>query len=401
MKIGYACLISHTDEFKYKTIKLSTITNELLKEVIRNNIDTLDRMLDYNIENNIKMFRITSDLIPFGISKHNKLNWWEIFSNEFSDIKKKIVKNDIRISMHPGQYTVINTPHENVLENSINDLEYHALVLDLLDSKNIAKIILHVGGVYGDKETAIERFIKNFNSLNPKIKKRLVIENDDKSYTVEDVLYISSRTKIPVVFDNLHNRLNGSNKDEFELLEKCMKTWDGIPKMHYSDQDDNKKNGGHSKRINTKKFIEFIDGIKDKNLDIMLEVKDKNVSAIKCNVLINHNQRNYIEQEWSRYKYSVMEKSYKEYLNIKEMLKNNVTAYDFYLSIDAALEKEKDDEENTLLHVWGYFKKTASEKEKEKFFKLLKSNKASAKKYLHKLAKDYNQKYLLDSYYFM
>jgi len=95
---------------------------------------------------------------------------------------------NIRGSMHPGQYTVLNSPNEEVVEKSIMDLEYHCKFLDSLGVDYSNKIILHVGGVYGDKISAMERFKHNFNRLSNSLKKRLVIENDDKSYTIEDVL---------------------------------------------------------------------------------------------------------------------------------------------------------------------------------------------------------------------
>lgn len=401
MKIGYACLIAHNDQFKYQTVKLKTISNETLKKVIKNNLKVLSDMIDYNVNNNIKMFRITSDLIPFGSSKYNSLDWESLFKEEFELIKAKIQKADMRISMHPGQYTVLNSPNSKVVNNSIKDLEYHTKILELLDTTDLAKIILHVGGVYGDKKSAIERFITNYQSLDESIKKRLVIENDDKSYTVDDVLYISSIINLPVVFDNLHNHLNPSLKSEFELLDLCMKTWISKPKMHYSNQDMDKKNGGHSKRIDINLFLEFYNGIIDKNLDIMLEVKDKNVSAIKCQNIIN-DDINKIEKEWAKYKYLVMEKSHKTYLEIREMMKEQIDAKLFYQKIDNCLDKVSEkDFENALLHVWGYFKNVASENEKTKFFSLKEKNPIRAKEFLRKLSIKYNQEYIINSYYFM
>jgi len=283
-KIGYACITLGIKE-KYRTCRLSNLSSSLLEEIINHNLNILDKVIDYNIENNIKLFRISSDIIPFGSLKEC-IDYKNIFKNKLEEIGKKIKKNNIRVSMHPGQYTVINSNKEEVVSKSIKDLIYHCDFLDSLGTNSSSKIILHIGGVYGNKEEAVERFIFNYNKLNSNIKKRLVIENDDKSYNIFDVLKISSITNIPVVFDNLHNKINKYN-DESDLywINLCNKTWvikDGNQKIHYSIQDINKKKGSHSETIDEIEFLKYYNSIKHLNIDIMLEVKDKDISAIKC-----------------------------------------------------------------------------------------------------------------------
>lgn len=194
----------------------------------------------------------------------------------------------MRVSMHPGQYTVLNSYRDDVVSRAIADLNYHNLVLDSLgvDIKN--KIILHIGGVYGNKEEAIERFIQNYGLLNKGVKERLVIENDDKSYNIKDVLSIGNRLDIPIVYDNLHNHVLPYDKlkDDNYWINKCKNTWkreDGPQKIHYSQQDKNKRPGAHSETIEVKEFAVFLNNLDNyEDIDIMLEVKDKNLSAIKC-----------------------------------------------------------------------------------------------------------------------
>ena len=181
MRIGYACLTVGVRDTNFRTCILKNASEENLLDIIEHNLNSLEKIVDYNIENNIKLFRISSDIIPFGSSPANSLEWWNIFNERFLSIGKKIKEAGIRVSMHPGQYTVLNSPIEDVVYRAVKDLEYHNIFLDSLNVNKENKIILHIGGVYGDKESAVNRFIENYKLLDPKIKDRLVIENDDKS----------------------------------------------------------------------------------------------------------------------------------------------------------------------------------------------------------------------------
>lgn len=416
MKIGYACLTVGVKDTNYRTCIMKNATDERLTELISHNLCSLERIIDYNIKNDIKLFRITSDLIPFGSSEINTLDWSNMFKEEFNKISEKIKMSNMRISMHPGQYTVLNSPREDVVKRAIEDLEYHTKVLKSLGVGQSGKIILHIGGVYGDKESAIKKFIENYEKLDEEIKKHLVIENDDKSYTVEDVLSISKQTGIPVVFDNLHHDINSYEKDKSESywINECKDTWndqDGDQKIHYSQQDQEKRKGSHSKTIDSKEFYEFYKSLKRDDIDVMLEVKDKNVSAIKCINLITQDKNiKRLELEWSKYKYKILENSHKSYLEIRTLLKDksNYPVEEFYSIIERALQTEsnKGSEMNAIMHVWGYFKERVTDKERTSFKKKMdsfendKATLVSIKNILLKLALKYDENYLIESYYF-
>ena len=114
----------------------------------------------------------------------------------------------MRVSFHPGQYTVLNSPDEDVVARAILDLEYHAKMLECMGFGNEHKIVLHVGGIYGDKAAALERFTTNFKRLPEAVQNRLIIENDDCLYNIEDVLGLAFRLHIPAVYDNLNLAIN-------------------------------------------------------------------------------------------------------------------------------------------------------------------------------------------------
>ncbi len=380
-------------------------------------MESLENIIDYNIKNKIKLFRISSDIIPFGSSPVNSLAWLELFKPQFEQIGQKIKAGGMRVSMHPGQYTVLNSPDEDVVSRAIEDLNYHARFLDSLGVGSEHKIVLHIGGVYQEKEIAVKRFVSSYQMLSNTIKKRLVIENDDRSYTVSDVLSVSLMTGAPVIYDNLHNAINTSDvtKDDAYWIELTRKTWkpeDGPQKIHYSQQSAMSRIGAHTRTISLDPFMDFYHQVSREDLDIMLEVKDKSLSAIKCIIATTPQQHvKLLEKEWSLYKYSVLERSPKLYDAIRQLLKdkNSFPALDFYRLVDQSLEMEvtTGTAVNAAAHVYGYFKNKATEKEKIAFFKQLdkvEKNDGSLKilkKMLWKLAVNYNEPYLLESYYFI
>jgi len=297
LRIGYACLTVGVPDTAIKSCLVKNASGTRLRNLISHNLNSLENIISYNGKNNIGLFRISSGLIPFASHPINQIPWWEIYKNEFLQIGQKIKANNIRVSMHPGQYTVLNSPFDEVVARALADLEYHSLVLDSLGVGADHKIILHIGGVYNNKKTAMKRFIINFKRVSDSVKRRIVIENDDKSYNIKDVLEIASDLKIPVVFDKLHNDINPADKRKsaIDWIKVCRKTWrqkDGIQKIHYSQQHPDKKTGSHSESINLDEFYEFYGSLKRKDIDIMFEVKDKNISALNC--------LDYIKQKKSR-----------------------------------------------------------------------------------------------------
>ncbi|OJF94153.1 UV DNA damage repair endonuclease UvsE [Alkalibacterium sp. 20] len=417
MNIGYACITKGLVETNYKTCRKINATEENLKLLIEHNLNVLEKMIEYNNQVGIRLFRISSDIIPFGSdSAVNNLDWPTLFEPLFTRIGEKIRRYGIRVSMHPGQYTVLNSPIIGVVERAIDDLNYHTLFLDLLGVGSESKIILHVGGVYNDKEAAIDRFIQVYEKLDQKIKDRLIIENDDRSYTIKDVLDISKRTGAPVVYDNLHHALNseGETYPDSYWINLAKKTWqkkDGRPKVHYSQQQLIGREGSHSQFIRIDEFMTFYRDVEPCEVDIMLEVKDKNLSAVKCLLATTTDPKmSDLEKEWAKYKYTVLERSPAIYDSIRELLKDKSSypVIPFYRLIEAALDQDLNISTaiNSLEHVWGYVDQEVTDKEKEKY-QDYKSNLMEdikylerVKRFLYKLALKYEVDYLIYSLYF-
>ena len=417
MAIGYACIHLGSSKTKLSTLHVKNFTQEKFLLVLDHNLNALEEILHYNMIHHIQMLRISSDIVPLSTHPINTVPWLDMYKERLTRIGQLIHEQGMRVSMHPGQYTVLNSIHADVVQKAKKDLLYHAKFLDALGCDCTNKLVLHIGGVYGDKKESMHRFVENFATLDPSIKQRLIIENDDKSYTVEDVLSLSKEVHIPVVFDTLHHTLNPPQNNQlslFEWIKICQETWksqDGKQKIHYSQTGTNFKNGAHSSSIQAKQFIQFYQQLIDKDIDIMLEVKDKNLSVIKCNLLIMENPPiKYLEEEWAKYKYFVLGNSAKTYQEIRTLLKDkeNPDVLTFYTLLEHAFDipASKMSQINTLQHLWGYFKKRATPQEKKRFLSLLTGYEedtkslSSLKNYLYKLSYRYSITYLLNSLYF-
>ncbi len=415
MSIGYACIAVAVNGSEMKSCTLKNANEERLLSLIEHNLSALETVIDYNMLNGIKLFRISSGLIPFGSSVSADIPWHERFSGEFSRIGQKILNARMRVSMHPGQYTVLNSINNAVVERAIKDLDYHANVLDALGLGSEHKLVLHLGGVYANKSQAIKRFAAHYRHLRPAVRNRLVLENDDAMFNINDVLEASAAAGIPVVYDNLHNAANPADQatSDHDWIKLCTATWkrgDGLQKVHYSQQNPAKRIGAHSETIELEEFLDFYHRLSGMDTDIMLEVKDKNISALKCINCVSNQGIGALEREWARYKYSILERSPAGYSRIRALLtdKNTYPALVMYRLIEEAYRTpvRKGSAVNAAQHVWGYFKDKAAKSEKNRFDQLMKkylsddSSLTSLKNYIRRIARKYGEKYLLNGYYF-
>jgi len=294
MKIGYPCINWTIGCKGDRTFRLKSYSEERLIETVENNLDCLTKMLKYNIDNNLLFFRITSDLVPFASHPICKFNWQKYFKNKFKEIGEIIKENNIRISMHPDQFIVLNSIKTDVVKRSIAELYYHTEILDLMKLEKTSKIQLHAGGAYANKKESLIRFAENFKKLDRKIKDRLVIENDDRIFSFQDCLFLHSKTDIPLLFDVFHHSILNNKESIKNILEKQNKTWkniDGIPMVDYSSQKPGFRDGSHAEKIDLKDFGSFLKQSKPYDFDIMLEIKDKENSAKKALKIVEKDKR--------------------------------------------------------------------------------------------------------------
>ena len=285
MRIGYPCINTSIGCTTNSTFRLASFSEKRFLDTVRGNLDCLTKILEHNLESGFLFFRISSDIIPFASHPVCDINWQGIFKKDLRQIGDFIKRNKMRISMHPDQFVLLNSPRAEVVERSIAELDYHCQALELMGLGTEAKVQIHVGGVYGDKPSAVERFCESYKSLSAGIIKHLAIENDDRLYSAEDCFRISGRTGVPVIFDSFHHECLNCGESRREGLLLAKKTWkkkDGIPMTDYSSQQPGGRKGKHAQSIDLRHFRKYIAETEGIDFDIMLEIKDKEKSAKKA-----------------------------------------------------------------------------------------------------------------------
>lgn len=289
MKLGYPCINRSLDCSSSRTFRLKSFSNERFLKTVENNLVCLKNIIEFNRDHDLLFFRISSDLIPFASHPICSIAWDQYFEQQFKEIGRLIKMNKMRISMHPDQCIVLNSSKEDVVRRSMLELLYHAKVLDLMGLDVSAKIQLHVGGKYGEKQKSINRFITTYERLPFTVKRRLVIENDERSYCIKDCLLLHKQIGIPVLFDVYHHQLYNHNELITDILQQVSDTWtatDGIPMVDYSSANRDKRFGSHTESIDKEDFVKFISDSRPYDFDIMLEIKDKEKSALLAKTLL-------------------------------------------------------------------------------------------------------------------
>jgi UV DNA damage endonuclease len=289
MKIGYPCINESLPGTCSSTFRLASFSGDKLLHSVTRNLTCLQQILEYNVAHDLRFFRMSSGLVPFASHPVNTFPWQEHFREAWQQLGQYIKAHDLRISMHPDQFVVLNSPTPQIVDNSVQELAYQCTVMDLMGLDATAKLQIHGGGVYGDKPAAIRRFIQTYAGLPENIRARLVIENDDRLYSLQDCLEIHEATGIPILFDNFHHECLNNGEPMAQALQLAARTWqpkDGIMMMDYSSQAPGERKGKHTQSITLELFREFLGHLNGLDVDIMLEIKDKEASALQAVLLL-------------------------------------------------------------------------------------------------------------------
>lgn len=284
MRIGYPCIHRTLPNGSAKSFRLKSFTPQRFRETVAYNLESLFDILQWNYRHNFLYFRISSQLIPFASHPICTIDWQNEFAELFKRIGDFISKNQMRVSFHPDQFTLLNSPSESIFENSLRELRYHAAVLEAMNLPQEHKIQIHVGGIYNDKQTSIQRFIDRFALLPDEIKTRLAIENDDRLYSLADCLSIHRQTGVPIVFDTFHHSLLNHGESISHALSLAHSTWgalNGPLMVDYSSQEHDKRSGSHATSLNLEDFESVLPHLQALSADVMLEIKDKEKSGLK------------------------------------------------------------------------------------------------------------------------
>jgi UV DNA damage endonuclease len=286
MKIGYPCVNETLPCSAAGTFRLASYSAERLVPTVASNLACLQQILEWNVAHGLRFFRMGSGIVPFGSHEINTFPWQEHFKREFRALGDYIRQHDLRISFHPDQFVVLNSPDPGIVQRSVAELVYQGSMLDLMELDSTAKLQIHAGGAYGDKGSALARWVDTFHTLVPEaVKVRLVVENDDRLYSLRECLSLHDETGVPILFDNFHHECLNHGEPMREALRLAAATWhptrDGVLMMDYSSQSPGERKGKHTDTLVPELFRGFIEELNGLDVDMMLEIKDKEASAVR------------------------------------------------------------------------------------------------------------------------
>jgi UV DNA damage endonuclease len=292
MDFGYACTStlvaecspSHTVTVKrLEKIAERDVQLEICREIVRKNLANTLRLTWHNIAHGFRLYRLTSQLVPLATHPIAEgWNWQEEFREEFARVGAVMREHGMRISSHPGAYTVLGSLSAKVVEAAIADFVYHADIFDLMGLDR-SRMTTHIGSAQGGKAEAMERWIANFHAMDEGVRRRLQIENDDTLFDPSDVLVIARETGAPVVLDIHHAWCNPGPVPLAGLLDRIWSTWpDGErPKIHVSSPRDEKNVKAHADFVDPDFVRPFLAMAKGADFDIMVEAKRKDEALLK------------------------------------------------------------------------------------------------------------------------
>ncbi len=281
LRLGLCCVFKeHPVKFRKTTAKyLAQFPDEERKQRLASlcaqNAQSLLKALEFCRDNKIGSFRINSQILP--LKTHPEMGYdidelpgSDEIINDFKTCGNFSLKYDIRTTFHPDQFIILSSPNPDVVRRSILDLEYQAQVAEWV---NADVINIHAGGVYGDKPSALFRLMKTIDTLTDSVRKRLTLENDDRSYSPIDLFPVCSKLDIPMVYDVHHHRCLQDTLSIEEVTRESMKTWDREPLFHLSSPKDGWNASNPRKHHD---YININDFPKEwLSLDITVEVEAK------------------------------------------------------------------------------------------------------------------------------
>jgi len=283
--IGYAGICLGLPERSIsRTVRVANATPERLRAIIGQNLEDLGAILDYNAREGWCLFRINQSIVPLASHPANTVPWWDAFRATLAWLGDLARGHHLRVSMHPGQYTVLNSEQPAVVDAALADLAASCRVLDGMGLDRSHKMVIHGGAGQPNRTAALARLEAVWPRVPAPVRARLVLENDDRTFSAEDLLPVCRRLGVPLVFDWLHHRAQPggwADRPVREILAEAAATWrpeDGLPKVHFSSQDPDKKPGAHAYGLDPDDFLVFAAATAGLTVDVMAECKGKDLA---------------------------------------------------------------------------------------------------------------------------
>lgn len=262
-----------------------------LERITRTNLHNTLRLLKHNQGSDIKVYRMTSKLVP--LATHPDLQDWQplaALADAFAEVGEYVKRHGMRVSFHPDHFTVLSTPRPEVLVNSVRDLQHHTDMLLAMGLPATAKNNIHIGGAYGDKPAAAARFEKHFRELPDILQERITLENDDKTFNAPETLAVCRNLGLPMVLDIHHQWVNNEGEMPWELWPEILETWKKPlalkdvppgtflpPKIHVSSPRSPSDPRSHADGVELAPLLAFLQRIAADTpaVDVMIEAKLK------------------------------------------------------------------------------------------------------------------------------
>lgn len=288
LRLGLCCaFIQAPIRFRITTAKYTkTHGQEHLLSLIEENLDSLLQAVVFCFEHHIGSFRINSQLFPLythpecGYTLDDLPNRAAVYK-KLDTVRLAAKEKNIRLTFHPDQFVVLNSPVADIVDRSLQDLEYHGVLAERLGADIIN---IHGGGGYGDKQASLGRFIKNFSRLSSSVQKRLTLENDDKIFTPEDLLPVCHTLNIPLTYDVHHHRCLPDSFSIEQATEKALNTWSREPLFHISSPKTPEKPKLHHDFINPADFPLCWHHIDPLTIDIEAKAKELAVAKLQADL---------------------------------------------------------------------------------------------------------------------
>jgi UV DNA damage endonuclease len=263
-----------------------------LERLAEENIRNCLRLLRHNAAHDIRVFRFSSKLIP--LLGHEMLSGWDPFpvlAEPFAELGVFVKKHGMRVGFHPDHFTVIGTPRGEVLRSSLQTLDHHVRMLEAMGLDERARLNIHIGGTYGDRERTLERFLRQFRAMDERIRSRITLENDDKTYTALETLAVCEALGVPMVLDLHHHIVNNNGESAAELWPRIAATWrksdlvpvELPPKIHVSSPKNEKDVRAHADYVELEHILPFLREVAAVTpaLDVMIEAKRKDEALFR------------------------------------------------------------------------------------------------------------------------
>ncbi len=296
VRFGFVAMSSlRTDLSPSRTMNLSTFRRlpnrqealQRLTHIAGGNLESTAALLRHAAEHGIELYRFSSRLIPLlGHPDTEERDFFRYLDRDFRVLGQIVRAHGMRVSFHPDHFVVLSSPLEAVQDTSLRTLGFHLRMIDAMELGGRVRLVVHVGGAYGDRSAALGRFAANVMRLPPRIRTALAVENDDRSFTAAEVLAGAADLGLPVVIDTLHHRCNGGAKEPLGgLLQQAFRTWpEGEPpKVHLSSPRDEANPRAHADFISLADGLDLLEAARPlgQDFDVMIEAKEKDRALLR------------------------------------------------------------------------------------------------------------------------